>query len=195
MLAVALMTISLTYGQSKKDLEIQVASLQSQMDSVSAALQGDLDSMTQSRDNYKVVYDQLREKVVTFDFAPENFASILDSFMTVRQHKDSAFQSMMSGSEVLRDTIATLSSLNDSLTGDITALKAENEKLKLILKEFKVDMGIEEEEIEEEVAEEMPVGDLTPEKIQELKSLKELLDGGILTQEEFDARKKKILGN
>jgi hypothetical protein len=32
-------------------------------------------------------------------------------------------------------------------------------------------------------------------KVEQLKSLKELLDSGILTQEEFDAEKQKILGN
>jgi membrane protease subunit (stomatin/prohibitin family) len=32
-------------------------------------------------------------------------------------------------------------------------------------------------------------------KVEELKKLKELLDGGILTQEEFDAQKQQILGS
>jgi hypothetical protein len=32
-------------------------------------------------------------------------------------------------------------------------------------------------------------------KVEQLKSLKELLDSGILTQEEFDTEKQKILGN
>ena len=35
---------------------------------------------------------------------------------------------------------------------------------------------------------------LPPETVEALKQLKDLLDAGILTQEEFDAKKKQLLG-
>ncbi len=42
----------------------------------------------------------------------------------------------------------------------------------------------------------MPEAAAAPARIsaQELKELKELLDSGIITQEEFDAKKKQLLG-
>ena len=66
-----------------------------------------------------------------------------------------------------------------------------------MVKEIKGELGIEE--VEEEVAEDdIPTeGDahsITAEQFSELKQLKELLDAGILTLEEFKARKTKILG-
>ena len=41
---------------------------------------------------------------------------------------------------------------------------------------------------------ETPPANSTPDKKQALLDLKDLLDAGILTQDEFDAEKKKILG-
>jgi membrane protease subunit (stomatin/prohibitin family) len=39
-----------------------------------------------------------------------------------------------------------------------------------------------------------PAASSMDQKVEELKKLKELVDAGVLTQEEFDAQKAKILG-
>lgn len=51
----------------------------------------------------------------------------------------------------------------------------------------------EEEEVGEEVGETVEATTERVDKVEELKKIKELLDSGILTQEEFDTEKKKIL--
>ncbi len=157
-------------GQSKKDLELQVSQLQTELDSVKAnynTVSADLDSTTATLDSYIVMYKTIKEKVLPYDFKPEDIGAIIDSLQTSR---DSSFTSIMTGSESLRDTISFMASSIDSLEAEVAELKAEIEKFK------------------------NPMATVTDEQVAALEKIKKLMDSGILTQEEFDSRKKLILG-
>jgi chromosome segregation ATPase len=158
-------------GQSKKELEAQVGQLQSELDSTKAnlsSLTAVHDSTTKVLDTYIGMYKTIQEKVLPYDFKPEDIGGIIHSLQTTR---DSSFASIMSGSESLRDTISIMSASIESLTSEVETLKAEIEKYK------------------------NPTAGISDGQVAALEKIKKLLDSGILTQEEFDARKKQILGN
>ncbi len=157
-------------GQSKKELELKVNQLQTELDTVKAnysSLSTVHDSTSKVLDSYISMYKTIQEKVLPYDFAPEDIGEIIDSLQTSR---DSSFANIMAGSESLRDTITTMSTTIESLEAEIAELKTQVEKLK------------------------DPTG-FTDEQVAALEKLKKLLDSEILTQEEFDTKKKMILGN
>ncbi len=119
------------------------------------------------------MYKTIKEKVLPYDFAPEDIGSIIDSLQTSR---DSTFSSFMAGSESLQDTIALMSTNIDSLNTTIESQKAEITELKAQIKKFKDPSGISDDQVAA------------------LEKLKKLLDTEVLTLEEVDAKKKLILG-
>ena len=119
------------------------------------------------------MYKTIQEKVLPYDFKPEDIGGIIDSLQTTR---DSSFASIMAGSESLRDTITFMATSIDSLNAQIESQKVEIEELKTQVEKFKDPTGF------------------TDEQVAALEKLKKLLDAGILTEEEFEAKKKLILG-
>jgi len=169
LLCILLSTAALN-GQSKKDLELQVSQLQTELDSTKAnysSLSTVHDSTSKLLDTYIGMYKTIQEKVLPYDFKPEDMGAIIDSLKTSR---DSSFANVMAGSESLRDTISSMSASIESLEAEVAKLKAENEKFK------------------------NPAATVTDEQVAALEKIKKLMDSGILTQEEFESRKKMILG-
>jgi chromosome segregation ATPase len=165
-------------GQSKKELADQVSQLQTELDSTKAnysSLSAVHDSTTKVLDSYIGMYKTIQEKVLPYDFKPEDIGGIIDSLQTSR---DSSFTSIMAGSESLRDTISIMSAGIDSLQAEVESQNAEIEKLKAEIEKYKD-----------------PTAGISDEQVAALEKIKKLLDSGILTQEEFDSRKKQILGN
>ncbi len=165
-----LLSTATVNGQSKKDLELQISQLQTELDSTKADysnLSTVYDSTSKVLDTYIVMYKTIQEKVLPFDFKPEDIGGIIDSLQTSR---DSSFAGIMAGSESLRDTISNMSTSIGNLEAEVAELKAEIEKYK------------------------NPAATVTDEQVASLEKIKKLMDSGILTQEEFDSRKKLILG-
>ena len=164
-LAVAVIAITNADGQSKKDLEVQAAALQSQLDSLSglnAAISAEKDSVAGVLSS---MYSTIVDKVLKHNFNPNDLENIIDS---LRNGRDSLVETITHSSVVLEDSMQVMASVIDSLTQQLEALKlAADEKASS--------------------------GTITDNAVNELKKLKELLDSGILTQEEFDERKKKML--
>lgn len=163
-------------GQNKKELEIKVKELNTSLTATQTEnenLTAKLDSTLKLVELYKGMYDIIQEKVIPYDFEPENIGVIIDS---LKSSKDTSFENLMTGSDALRDTISIMTnSVNnldltiDSLQKKIISLQEQNSKLKA------------------------PLEIISDVQITELKKLKELLDSGILNSDEFDERKKIIL--
>ena len=171
-----LISTAVVNGQSKKELEAQVASLQTELDSTKAnysSLSAVHDSTSAMLDSYIGMYKTIQEKVLPYDFKPEDIGSIIDSLQTSR---DSSFSNVMAGSESLRDTISTMSASIDSLNAKVESQEAEIADLKAGMEKFSNPAGISDEQVAS------------------LEKLKKLLDSGILTKEEFEEKKKMILG-
>ena len=163
-------------AQSKKELEAQVAKLQTELDSTKTSynsLSTVHDSTTKVLDTYIGMHKTIQEKVLHFDFAPEDMGHIIDSLQT---NRDSTLSSIMADEESLRDTINLMSTNIDSLNATIESQKAEIAELKAQVEKFKDPSGF------------------TDEQVAALEKLKKLLDTEIITQEEFDEKKKLILG-
>lgn len=164
-------------GQSKKELELKVTQLQTELDSTKAnlsSLSTVHDSTSKVLDTYIGMYKTIQEKVLPYDFAPENIGEIIDSLQTSR---DSSFTSIMAGSESLRDTITSMSTNIESLEAEVESQKAEIAELKAQVEKFKDPTGF------------------TDDQVAALEKLKKLLDSEIITKEEFDSKKKLILGD
>jgi len=163
-------------GQSKKELEAQVVKLQTELDSTKTnynSLSADHDSTTAILETYIGMHKTIQEKVLHFDFAPEDMGTIIDSLQTTR---DSSLNSIMAGSESLRDTITFMSTAMDSLNTVVETQQAEIAELKGQVEKFKDPSGF------------------TDDQVAALEKLKKLLDAGILDKEEFEAKKDMILG-
>jgi len=174
-LSMLLFTASVN-GQSKKDLELQVSQLQTELDTVKAnysSLSTVHDSTSKVLDTYISMYKTIQEKVLPYDFAPEDIGHIIDSLQTSR---DSSYNSIMTGEASLRDTITLMSTSIESLNATIESQKAEIAELKAQVEKIKDPSGF------------------TDEQVAALEKLKKLLDSEIISKEEFDAKKKLILG-
>ena len=163
-------------AQSKKELEAQVAKLQTELDSTKASfnsLSTVHDSTTKVLDTYIGMHKTIQEKVLHFDFAPEDMGHIIDSLQT---NRDSTFNSIMADEASLQDTITLMSTSIDSLNATIESQKTEITELKAQIEKLNDPSGISDEQVDA------------------LEKLKKLLDTEVLTQEEFEAKKKLILG-
>ena len=176
-LLLCFLMISVTLNaQSKKELEAQVAQLTTDLEASKASyssLSATHDSTAAVLDTYIGMYKTIQEKVLPYDFAPEDIGRIIDSLQT---NRDSTLMSIMSGSETLSDSVSILTTNIDSLNATIESQKAEIAELKGQVENFSNPAGI------------------TDEQVAALEKLKKLLDTGILTEEEFQAKKKMILG-
>lgn len=152
------------FGQSKKEVQYQAAQFEKLLNQEKKAHKVTLDSLKR----YIIMYDAIREKVLPYDFKPENTSAIIDS---LQMDRDSTLMDITGKSFDLTGQI-------DSLTLKIDSQQVEIDKLLQRIKMLQ-----------------KPMAEVTDEQIAELKKIKELMDSGILTEEEFTDRKKGILKN
>lgn len=149
-------------GQSKKDVQYRASQLEKQLNEEKAAHKTTKTTLKR----YEIMYDAIREKVLPYDFKPENTSAIIDS---LHMNRDSTLMNIKGESYVMADQIDSLTITINSQQTEIDSLSKKNEKL----------------------AEPMP--EISEKQITELKKIKELMDSGILTETEFNERKKGIL--
>ena len=164
-------------AQSKKDLEVKVSALQSQLDSLTMAnakLSQDQRSAQRELDRYETMYLTAREKLGVQDFAPEDIGILLDS---VQLEHEKTLSEIEENIFDLRASVNQLEEANELLESHAADDEAEIERLN---------------ERIERLSKPNPAV-ITDEQVDALKKLKDLMDSGILTQEEFDSRKSRIL--
>ena len=130
---------------------------------VSNALSLQLDSVSADLNTYMGVYTTLIEKVFQYEFDPAKTSFLIDSLRTTR---DSTFTTATS---ILQDSLLLIKNQNMSLQATLDSLSLVSDAT----------MEISDEEKDE--------------AIEDLKQLKELLDLEIITQDEFDSKKLKLL--
>lgn len=132
---------------------------------VTAAQTSQLDSLTTELDKYLGVYTTLSEKVFKYNFDPTKTSFLIDSLRTTR---DSTFTS---ATDVLEDSLLLMKNKNIILQSNLDSLNSEAGQIEALA-------------IQEQIKDAA---------VNDLKELKELLDSGIITQEEFDDKKMKLL--
>lgn len=174
LLSLLLFTATTSFAQKKGDLEIQIADQTKQIDLLNAQL----DSTTSELKVYQEMHSVIADRVLKYDFEPEQMSSLIDS---LRATRDSTFSA---STEIWQDSVNVLMEhirLMSTLPIDSTALD-ENTDLEAITSGTAA----------LEAANSKPSKD---DMMKELEMLKDLLDKGILTEDEFNERKKKVIAN
>jgi len=166
-----LITISLVlfvsmqcFGQRKGKVDPKDLQIDS-LTKVTATQTLQLDSLTTELDTYLGVYTTLTEKVFKYNFDPAKTSFLIDSLRTTR---DSTFTS---ATDVLEDSLLLMKNQNIIMQSTLDSLNSEAGQV-------------------EALAIQVQIKDAA---VNDLKELKELLDSGIITQEEFDNKKQKLL--
>jgi hypothetical protein len=163
-LVLLLLAVTQVYGQKKGKTDPRDLKIDSLTKS-SAILNTQLDSTSKELEKYFPVYTTLKEKVFKYNFDPAKTSLLIDSLRTTR---DSTFTQL---SSTLKDSITVLKKENKKLQASLDTLGAESSP----------SVALAKQDAEKTKA------------IADLKQLKELLDSKIITQEEFDTKKKKLL--
>lgn len=153
-----------SFGQRRNKVDPKDLKIDS-LTQVSNALTVQLDSVSADLDTYLGVYNTLIEEVFRYEFDPAKTSFLIDSLRTTR---DSTFTT---ATTILQDSLLLVNNENMSLNATIDSLT-------MVLDEIAA-MEVSDEEKDE--------------AIDDLKQLKELLDSEIITQEEFDDKKAKLL--
>ena len=180
-LSILLFAATVSYSQKKGDLEIQVAEQSKAIDSLNTQLNNlntEFDSTSIELKEFKGMHDAIAERVINYDFDPSRMDVLIDSLRNSRDSTFSASTKFWQDSvDVLIEHIRLLGTLPidsaaidegtdlDAITSGNAAIEAANTK------PSKDDM------------------------MKELEMLKDLLDQGILTEEEFSDRKKKVIAD
>jgi len=162
-----LLTSLQVFGQKKGKTDPKDLKIDSLTKS-SVILNSKLDSTSKELEIYYGVYTTLKEKVFRYTFDPAKTSSLIDSLRTTR---DSTFTQLYSTSASLKDSLTFLENENNKLRATLDSLGLGDDPAATLAK-------------------------LDAEKtraVSDLKQLKELLDTKIITQEEFDTKKKKLL--
>lgn len=174
LLSVLLYSASVSFAQKKEDLEIQITEQTRQID----LLNTQVDSTTIELTKYQEMHSVIAERVLKYDFEPERMSSLIDS---LRATRDSTFSA---SKEVWQDSVSVLLEhirLMSTLPIDSAAID-ENTDLEAITNGTAAI----------EAANAKPSKD---EMMKELEMLKDLFDKGILTEDEFNERKKKVISD
>lgn len=153
-----------SFGQRKGKVDPKDLQIDS-LTKVTALQTLQADSLTMELDKYLGVYTALSEKVFKYNFDPEKTSFLIDSLRTTR---DSTFTS---ATDVLEDSLLLMKNKN-------LYLQSALDSLNLVAGQMD-DLAIQEQ--------------IKDTAVEDLKELKELLDSDIITQEEFDDKKKKLL--
>lgn len=148
------------------------------------------DSLSKSLDKYYGVYTAVKEKVFKYEFNPANTAKLIDS---LRAQRDTTF------SHTLKDTVNMLTKASVKLKTQVDSLTEAVGKLSLYIEQSKgltIPADVSVEKIIKEKPKSAAEAGAEADKakvIADLKQLKELLDAGIITQQEFDAKRAKLI--
>jgi len=160
-----LIATSTVSAQSKKDLEAEYAKCQASQDSLS----GLLTTLTASHEAVKQTSDSLSKVCAVYD----TMYQVIKEKVFNYNYDPANIGAMIDSLGATRES--AFSNLNTTLSDSIAVLNTENGKLKEIIATLSEDK------------------DESADVVNDLKQLKELLDAGILTQEEFDAKKALLL--
>jgi len=153
-----------SFGQRKNKVDPKDLQIDS-LTQVSSVLTLQLDSVSADVNKYLGVYTTLIDKVFHYEFDPSKTSFLIDSLRTTR---DSTFTL---ATTVLQDSLLLI--MNENIS-----LQAILDSLSLVLDETSTLESSKEEK---------------DEAIEELKQLKELLDSEIISQDEFNSKKIKLL--
>ena len=162
-----LLASSQAFSQKKGKVDPKDLKIDS-LSKASAAQSIQVDSISKALEKYYGVYTALTEKVFKYNFDPAKTSFLIDSLRTTR---DSTFNQLSSTSAFLKDSLSVLTKENVRLQATLDSLGLGNDPAKALAKQ----------EADKNKA------------VADLKQLKELLDAKIITQEEFDTKKKKLL--
>jgi hypothetical protein len=163
-LMILLLTAFQGFGQKKKKTDPKDAKIDS-LTTATGALSVQNDSLSKDRKLYYGLYTTLKEKVLLRDFEPAKLGDIIDS---LRKNKDAKVSMLTTASSSLRDTLSILNKENDKLMTENISLKSKLDSLSA---------GSQDK----------------TKMIAELKDLKGLLDSKVITQAEYDAKKKLVM--
>lgn len=153
-----------SFGQRKDKVDPKDLQIDS-LNQVSAVLALHLDSVSAELQTYLGVYTSLKEKVFNYNFDPDRTALLIDSLRTTR---DSTFTLTTA---VLQDSLNLMKEQAMALQATLDSLGLGSDPATALARE-------DQEKTR---------------AISDLKDLKELLDTGIITQEEFDNKKQRLL--
>jgi hypothetical protein len=153
-----------SFGQRRTKVDPKDFQIDS-LTQVSSALTLQMDSVSADLNKYLGVYTTLIEKVFHYEFDPAKASFLIDSLRTTR---DSTFTF---ATTILQDSLLLI--MNENIS-----LQATLDSLSLVFDEAAT-LEISKEEKDE--------------AIDDLKQLKVLLDSDIITKDEFDNKKAKLL--
>ena len=152
------------FGQRKAKVDPKDLQIDS-LTNVSSAQALQLDSLSAELEKYLGVYTTLTEEVFKYNFDPAKTSFLIDSLRTTR---DSTFTSF---SAVLQDSLSLMKNENMALQAALDSLDVGSNPAAAL--------AIQEQE--------------KASAISDLKELKGLLDAEIISQDEFDIKKQKLL--
>ncbi|HNS17645.1 MAG TPA: SHOCT domain-containing protein [Bacteroidales bacterium] len=129
------------------------------------------DSLQEALTGLSAVYDSINKVCIAYD----TMYSVIKKKVILHDFDPANAEALIDSLATHRESI--FSGLSTSLNDSIAALHEENTELKASLEILKA-----------EAADKTKL-------VNDLKQLKELLDSGIITQEEFDAKKARLLEN
>ncbi len=109
-------------AQSKKELEQSLARVTASQDSLQklfTGLSAKYDSVSKVCLAYNNMAETIREKLIRYDYKPENIGKIIDSLKT---KNDSVLAKGVAKLKILRDSVTTLKQLSDSLRIKVSKL-------------------------------------------------------------------------
>lgn len=162
---ILMITVVPAYAQSKKDIESDYAKCIIAKDSVQKVLT----ELNASYEALSITYDSL-----------SNVCLVYDTMYNVIKERVFKYSFQPSSMPFLLDSLTesrneAFTALGTSLSDSITVLNQKNEELKAVIE------TLSDKE------------DKSAKIVNDLKQLKELLDTGILTQQEFDTKKALLL--
>ena len=181
LLSILMLTATSSFSQKKSELEVQVAQQTTEIDSLNSelnTLNAQVDSTSKELTAFQGMHDAIAQKVLNYDFDPSRMDFLIDS---LRSSRDSTFSAT---TELWQDSVNVLIEqirLLSTLPIDSAAID-ENTDLDAITSGAAAAEAASTEPSKDEM-------------MKELEMLKDLLDQGILTEDEFSERKKKVIAN
>lgn len=162
-------------AQSKSELEEMVAKQNAQLDSIKPRLA-----------SLEIMYSVTRDSLINGDFDPSKFAVIIDSIRSAADASTSSIADYRAKQKAQSDTLVALKKSYAELTAENTKLNTTVDNC-VVMINMTAKNPVTREDLEKGLdANKQAV-------VEQLKQLKDLLDAGILTQEEFDNKKALIL--
>lgn len=167
LLLMAVLLILQANGQkmNKEEMMLKIDSLNKANQNLSAQL----DSVNKEKELYFGMYEVVKEKVIKNDFNPAEMEDIIDS---MKININSNTSSLVQSNTILKDSLSVLNTNFNQLKLELNGLKNTTDTKDSI-------------QSLEEVIRAKTIGNL--------KQLKDLLDSGIINDEEFLLLKKKYI--